>query len=193
LISTLGILLLYILSLSIQPIAISLDEVSNFEGRYVRVSGEVLDVLLIGTDNQIISIIDKNAELTIFSEKWVDVDIGDTITVEGRVERYRGKLEIVTDGMIRILSHSSNTSLYKLSNHPQRFVNMEINTIGYIQSIEDNIITLKEGKYSISAIASPIDLNEISAGDRILINGTFLYDKHTFSYYILSARVTRIV
>lgn len=192
-----GTLFLYALSLSIQPVEISIDEVQKFEGREVRINGVVSNVFITSSDNQIILLkgMDEKSktELTIFSEKPIDVEIGDFVSAEGKVTRYKGKLEIITDGRIEIILRSSqNISLFRLSNYPANYVGREINTTGYIKSIDGNIITVENHSYYISTIASPIDLDEVSKGDHVLVRGLFLYDRRTFSYYILSSKVVKI-
>jgi len=192
-----GIMFLYVLSLSIQPVEISIDEVQKFEGREVRINGMVSDVFITNSNNQIILLKSMNekskTELAVFSEKPVDVDINDVVSVEGKVTRYKGKLEIVTDGRIEIILRASqNISLFRLSKYPANYVGREINTTGYIKSIEGNVITVENQSYYISTIASPIDLDEISKEDHVLVRGLFLYDKQTFSYYILSSKVVKI-
>ncbi|MCD6411454.1 MAG: hypothetical protein J7L20_03390 [Thermoplasmata archaeon] len=99
--SLIGLISIYVLSLYVKPVEITSDQLKEFYGRYVRIEGLVKENSLTESKYQVLTILDdKGKEVRVFSYKVVNVSIGDFVVVEGTVEKYMGEWEIVTNGKV---------------------------------------------------------------------------------------------
>ncbi|HID25995.1 MAG TPA: hypothetical protein EYP23_06005 [Thermoplasmata archaeon] len=203
-VSIAGVTVLYLLSIVIQPIPISLDKLPAFEGKQVEVTGIVTDIVLTTYNHQIISIrniqTEPVANAIIFSEEPVDVDVDDVVTVQGKVQRYGKRWEIVVkDGSNIEISAPvapSRVPLWRLSQDPEQYKNLPVSITGRVKSdtLSDAAFTLYDEtrKYRITVLASPSALLDAEEGDRVLANGRLLYDSTRFSYYFLADKVMKV-
>ena len=203
-VSVAGVASLYLLSLIIQPIHIPLDKLPAFEGKLVEVTGIVTDVVLTTYNHQIISIrniqTEPVANITIFSEQPVDVDVDDVITARGKVQRYEGRWEVVVRESSNIEISTpvapSRVPLWKLSQDPEQYKNLPVSITGKVKgdTSSDAAFTLYDetGKYRITVLTSPLALLNLEEGNRVSVNGRLLYDITRFSYYFLADKVMKV-
>lgn len=189
--SLIGLISIHVLSLYVKPVEITSDQLKEFYGRYVRIEGLVKENSLTESKYQVLTILDgKGKEVQVFSYKVVNVSIGDFVVVEGTVEKYMGKWEIVTNGKVWRKSKYQEKllTLSQLASFPGKFVGMKIEVRGIVKSSSMYGFVLEDGKYAIEVI-SPFDCKENSLVD---VEGKFLYNKRNFSYYILATKVKKI-
>ncbi|HDM67222.1 MAG TPA: hypothetical protein ENG62_02415 [Thermoplasmatales archaeon] len=186
LLSILGIAVLFFLSTLIQPILVSLEELSRYEGREVVVKGFVSHYTT-WDEFQIIDLRSGNITTPIFLQGIVTVHSGDLIEVTGKVQKYEGKWEVFVDDTkdIVILSHweNSSTSLWEIACHPTWFEGLNINVTGYVESLHDKWFILSDGNYSILVSSRYID-SGVSNGDKVLVYGYFTYEPRYARYII---------
>ena len=94
--SLIGLTALFYISTTLQPTYITLDDISNYEGREIIVRGIVVSYN--PTDyGEIISIRDNNTTIPVFLKGEISLHPGDSIEVMGSVEKYNDKWEINVD------------------------------------------------------------------------------------------------
>ncbi len=184
--SIIGVGILFLLSLLIQPIPVSLADIPKYGGRKVVVKGVVTHYTTLD-DFQIIELRDGNATTTVFLQDVVVIHSGDLLEVTGKVQKYRGEWEIVVEDSrdINPLSHWENNSvpLWELAEHPEWFKNLNINISGYIESLHENWFILSDGNYSILVTFNYLNPH-LSNGDEVVIQGYFTYDPRYTRYVV---------
>lgn len=197
--SIIGIIILYLISTQTKPKEISISEVEKYEGKYVIVEGIVIDEYTTKSKGKLITIREDNSSVLVFIEKSsLEIEIGDEIRVEGKVQKYQDDYEIVvlSDKSIEILEHWTNKkiSLKQLSNNPDKYIGININITGYViyvDKYETNISfyltdSVIGGNYSLKIIGCSINsiVQNITDGDFVIVKGKFEYDDYSLRYII---------
>lgn len=198
-ISIIGIIILYLISTQTKPKEISISEVENYEGKYVIVEGVVTDVYTMKTKSKLYTIREDNSTVLVFVEKISkDIEIGDKIKVEGKVQKYQDDFEIVvlSDKSIEILEHwdEKNLTLQQLASRPENYIETNINITGYaiyVSCYESNTTfyltdNLTEGKNSLKVICNSTNstVQNIIEEDFVCVKGKFVYDEYSLRYVV---------
>lgn len=95
----LGLLGLFAISMttSEEDLAISRIKLED-GGSKVSLTGEVVDIRVI--DGATILTISRNEEISVFVQKELNLTLGDTVRIKGRVEEYRGRKEIMASQVL---------------------------------------------------------------------------------------------
>ena len=185
-----GIFFLYFLSQLSQPLFIEIKEMRNYDGKQVIVEGTVTDYKLTKQGNQIITIEDENSTTTVFVEGKTDVEYGDKIRVAGSVQKYKDDWEIVIDNnrLLKIVEkwHSISFPLWQLAENPAKYLNLNVNVTGIIESSSNAFFYLVDLERGYSLIVF-YDLSKnitIIPGQKVNILGKFSFDEENFRYQL---------
>jgi DNA/RNA endonuclease YhcR with UshA esterase domain len=185
---------LYWMATISKPIVVEMDEIGKYEGKRVIVEGIVVDK--ISSDyGETIKIIDgknwndsDNKGITIFTDDRKPISYGDKIRVIGKVQRYRGKWELISNE-IEIIDHweSNSFPLWQLAQYPWRYTGTNINVTGYVKNLHPSYFYLidEEERYSIKVLyGENATIDNIEKYDRVCVKARFLYDEEKFSFYL---------
>jgi hypothetical protein len=188
--SIIGILVLYFLSTLTQPFAISLSEISKFEGKKITAIGIVKHHYSTKHGSQLITIGSNNSSVTVFVEGHLDLEFGDIIEATGTVQKYKDSWEIIVDDhkQIRVLQKWQNLSLplWQIAQNPQKYLGTNVNITGAVESISNTqfyIVGDKESHNLLVKYNKPGKL-ELFPGQIVTINGMFSYDETSYTYFI---------
>lgn len=190
LLSIIGIATLYFISTLSQPVQIELQEIPNYENKKITTEGSVKDFYTTKYGNQIITIKNNNFSAVVFAETEIDIEPGDIIKTTGKVQKYQNTWEIIVDNnrQISILKKWENTSipLWYLSQKPSKYLDINVNITGFVDSIFENHIRLtdNEGKYFLLVFFDTYN-NKVYPGREVNIRGKFTYDKDNFRYILI--------
>ena len=186
--SVVGILILYLIPKISDPSIIWISEIPNYEGKQVSVRGVVTKIYLTKYDSQIITIKDGNSTTTVFVEGQIDAEYGDKIQVTGEVQKYNDDFEIVVsdNSFVKILEkwHNISLPLWQLAQTPTKYIGLNVNVTGYIESISNSYFYLADTEGNYSLIVSYLLVKNITIlpGQKISASGKFLFDEKTFRY-----------
>lgn len=186
--SVAGILILYLIPKVSDPSIIWISEIPNYEGKQVSVIGVVTKIYLTKYSSQMITIKDNNSTTTVFVEGQIDVEYGDKIQVTGQVQKYNGDFEIVVsdNSFVKILEkwHNISLPLWQLAQNPTKYLGLNVNVTGYIESISNSYFYLADTEGNYSLIVSYLLAKNITIlpGQKISASGKFLFDEKTFRY-----------
>lgn len=185
-----GIFFLYFLSQLSQPPYIEIKEMKNYDGKQVIVEGIVTDYKLTKQGNQIITIDDKNTKTTVFVEGKTEVEYGDKIRVTGSVQKYENNWEIVIDNnrLLKIVEkwHSISFPLWQLAENPTKYLNLNVNVTGILESSSNAFFYLIDSERGYSIIVF-YDLSRnitIIPGQKVCVLGKFSFDEENFRYQL---------
>ena len=184
--------LLYIISLSISPERVSLGDLERYEGSMVLVEGEIVDIRVTKGKNMVITLAEGGKEAKVFLHGKKDLCIGDRIEVLGRVERYRGEVEIVAKRIAKVEEGCEEMKLFQLSERPDRFLNKILIVSGRISYIGRDYLEIEDQGYRLKILAPIQGMEGVTRGDEVRVKGRLLYDPESFSYYMISTEVKRI-
>jgi hypothetical protein len=190
LISVAGILILYFLSELSQPPAIDIHKMPDYEGKQVIVDGIVKDHRVTKYGSQIITIENNNVTTTVFVEGITEVEYGDKIRVTGEVQKYKGGWELVINDkeLLKILEKWYNISfpLWQLAENPTRYLNLNVNVTGYVESISNAFFYLVdiEQKHSLIVFYKLSGNITIFSGQKVSVSGKFSFDQENFRYQL---------
>jgi len=147
--SIIGIILLYSLSLTQQPIIIdSVQSIEEFEGKEVTLSGIIQEYQSTSYGNQLIHIKCNNTTLTVFSESPLTLHIGDKIKATGTIQKYKDSWELILSNpkSATIINSWQNRTIQivDLANHPKDYLDIPINITGFIDLKYDDIIYIRD-------------------------------------------------
>jgi uncharacterized protein YdeI (BOF family) len=188
--SIIGILFLFFVSRMYQPPLIAINQMPNYQDKQVIIEGTVIEYHLTKYSSQIITIENNNATTTVFVEGMADIEFGDKIQVTGDVQKYKEGWEIVVNNVnqVKILEKWSNISipLWQLADNPLKYINLNIQVNGYIDSISNSYFYLTDlEKNHFLPVFYELEKNvTISPGQKICIQGKFSFDKENLRYKI---------
>jgi len=204
-ISLFGICLLYCVSCIVEPSYVPLDVLANqsqnYENELIKTKGLVVDLLNLSDGNMLLNIMDNGTELPVFvsssdkdSEKLV-LRYGDEIELQGRIQQYSGKYEIVASksGIRKIKSDNSNDNnahfVAEIAEHPSNYEGRRIRVVGYICKVYKRIFYLcsdnkasTEYQYRMRVIAERLAEPGLEKGDKVIADGVLVYNPGDMRY-----------
>ena len=186
--STIGVILLYLLSTLSNPAIIELSELSKYEGKKITANGTVIDYYTTTYTSQIITIENNNTRAIVFLEGEASVEYGDIIEVTGKVQKYKGEWEIVVDDVhfIKILRKWNNISfpLWQLAENPERYEDLNVNVTGFIDLVYDNYFYLidEDNTHSLLVFYTSIGQNFLHPGKKVSVAAKFYFDEEDLRY-----------
>ena len=208
-ISLFGICLLYCTSWIVKPPYVPLDTIASrnhsHENELIKTKGLVTDLLNLSDGNMLLNIIDNGTELPVFvSTSSCDKDgdlklqlhYGDEIELEGRVQQYRGKYEIVTSrrGIKKINSDNSDDNVAyfvaEIAEYPANYEGRRIRVVGYICKVYRRIFYLCSDKakastgykYQMRVVAEQLPEPELKKADKVIVEGVLAYNPVDMRY-----------
>ena len=188
--SVLGILILYIISKLSQIPLIELSEMPDYEGKQVILEGVVSEYRFSKQGNQLIHIKKGNDTAIIFNEVETEIEQGDTIQAIGEVQKYGSDWELIVgnNNYVKILKkwHRDSVSLWQLAENPLKYLTLNVNVTGYIESISNTyfyIVDL-EKNYSLVVFYKLSKNISIHPGQKVNVLGKLSFDKEKFRYQI---------
>jgi len=197
--SLLGVGILYGISLTsfVEPPYVPLEEivVGTHEGAFVCTEGVITDFSVTEYGNML-TIKRNKTELLIFVDsaderkEQLNLSYGDEIEVQGRVQLYRGRYEIVaSENSIKKLSDEKESTISFVSQiamHPEEYEGRRISVVGYAEDVYKHVFYLgdEKGKYlmRVKVNNGSIPISELQKGDKIIAEGLFSYDPENMRY-----------
>lgn len=185
-----GILILYFLSKLSQPPLIEIHEMPDYEGKQVIIEGVVTNYQVTKHGSQIITIKDDNDTTTIFVEGETNIEYGDRIQATGEVQKYKDEWELIINDnrFVKILKKWQNISfpLWQLAENPGKYLGLNVNVTGYIESISNAYFYLVdlEKNYSIIVFYKKSKNITIFPGQKVSVSGKFSFDEENFRYHL---------
>ena len=187
--SVLGIGLLYGVSLLLVPPTVPLDDISRYDGLSVRTRGVVTDVSRTEYGHVLVRLAANQSSLLLFVtpsdglEIVGDLNYGDEVEVEGRVQVYEGEYELVTEERaIAPVQVSANRILFipQLAQEPKRFEGTHVRVIGTIEDLYPSVLYLADGTGTYRLRVKPrrgaLVITELHEGEKVIAEGMLSYD-----------------
>ncbi|MCK4475818.1 MAG: hypothetical protein KAU16_03750 [Methanophagales archaeon] len=204
--SLLGVGILYGISLTsfVEPPYVPLEEVAvgTYEGVFIRTKGVITDFSVTEYGN-LLTIRGNKTELLIFVDSTnardgqLNLNYGDEIEVQGRVQLYKGRYEIIaTENTIK-KSNAENEStisfVSQIAMHPEEYEGRRISVVGYAEDVYKHVFYLGDEKgkcrmrVKVEAEArarteDSILISELQKGDKIIAEGLLSYDPENMRY-----------
>ncbi|MEM0492626.1 MAG: hypothetical protein QXS02_01510 [Candidatus Thermoplasmatota archaeon] len=191
--SIVGVILLYILTIYTHPPLIQIKDIPLHEGKTITIQGTVIKHQTLKYSSSLITILDTDNTMnttTIYSDKPLNVEYGDHIKATGIVQKYRENYEIVINKPedVEIISREEDITIpiQQLSIYPQRYKDLTIKTKGVISSLSSDYLYLlsEDNKYTLIILYNPLLSYNISQGDLITAKGVFSYDAKNLRYIL---------
>jgi len=188
--SIIGILFLYFLSKLTQPLPITLNQISDYEGKQVIVKGIVTYYSTSRFGTQQITVENNNFSVIVFLEGNFGVEFGDEIQAMGEVQKYKDNWELIVNNkqFIKILKKWNNISfpLWQLAGNPKRYLDINVNVTGYVEFISNANFYLVdlENKHSLLVIYKSFEDKTIYPGQKVNVCGKFTFDEKNFRYQL---------
>ncbi len=185
-----GILVLYMISRFSQAPVIIISEIQDYEGKQVTLKGIVTEHHLTKFGSQIIKIADDNGSVEIFLEGKIEVEYGDKIQATGEVQNYKDTWELIVNDIrqLQILKKWHNVSfpLWQIAENPTRYLNINVNVTGYIESVSNAYFLLVdiERKHSLIIYYTISKKITLYPGQKICASGKFTFDEKNFRYML---------
>ena len=187
--SIIGVILLYTLSLFQQPVILtSFQSIEDYEGKEVTLNGTILDYIITSYGSQLITIQCNSTELTVFSDSPLAVHTGDILQATGTIQEYKDSWELIlnnpSSAKITTTWQNRTVEIKDLANHPLDYLNIPLNITGYIDIKYDNLIYLKDysSNYTIPLIPPTNLIPE--TGTSIYVHATLTYDPLHLRYIL---------
>lgn len=217
--SLLGVGILYGLSLTsfVEPPYVPLEEVAcragagDHEGELIRTKGVITDFRATDYGNMLM-IRENKTELLIFVDTLdksvgkLNLSYGDVIAVEGRVNTYKGRPELVVHGghgnAIKKLSAENENEneniafVSQIAMHPEDYKGERVRVVGYADNVYKHVFYLADehGKHLLRVRVDAetearaksddgsIPISALQKGDKIIAEGIFRYDPGNMRY-----------
>lgn len=185
--------LLYILSLFLSPIQISMRNVSEYSGQKVAIHGIVTAYRTTSFGSQLITLRDvenDTGSVVVYLEGEISIEYGDMIQVVGEVQRYKDQWEVMVSNpqFISILQKWNNQvyPLWELAEHPTRYLDTNVNVTGIItqKQTESFILADETKKYFLHVSCNAVSCASFSDDDAVAVAGRFIYDSSSFRYIV---------
>jgi hypothetical protein len=190
LLAIIGIILLYMISRFSQAPIIKISDMKDYEGKLVMIKGIVTEHHLTNYGSQIIMINNENHSATIIIEGKLDVEYGDKISATGEVQKYKENWQLLVNNnrQLQILKKWNNGSLplWQIAENPTKYLNLNVNITGYIESISNAYFLLVdlERKHSLITFYTLPKNTTIYPGQKICASGRFTFDEINFRYML---------
>lgn len=188
LLSIVGILVLYMISRFSQAPIIKICDMPDYEGKRVMIEGVVTEHHLTKYGSQIITVKNENHSATIIIEGKIDIEHGDKILATGEVQKYKDNWELVVNNnrQIQVLKkwYNATSSLWQIAENPTKYLNLNVNITGYIESISNSYFYLVdiERKHSLIIFYTLSKNITLYPGQKICASGKFSFDEKNFRY-----------
>jgi len=188
--SIIGILILYMISRFSQAPIININEIKDYEGKQVTLKGFVTEHHLTKFGSQIIKVADENCSVEVFLEGKVEVEYGDKIRATGEVQKYKDTWELIVNDNreIQIIEkwHNVSSPLWQIAENPTRYLNLNVNVTGHIESVSNAYFLLVdiESKHSLIIYYSIVKDITLYPGQKICALGRFTFDEKNFRYML---------
>lgn len=196
--SLLGVGILYGISLTsfVESPYVPLEAVAvgTHEGAFIRTRGVITD-FRVTEYGDVLTIGGNKTELSIFvdsaGETLLNLSYGDEIEVQGRVQLYKGRYELVADGngIKKLIYGNENTSFVsQIAMRPEEYEGRRVSVVGYAGDVYKRVFYLcdEKGKYrmrvKVEAEAGDTIISELQKGDKIIAEGVFVYDPENTRY-----------
>ena len=215
--SLLGVGILYGLSLTsfVEPPYVPLEEVAcragagDHEGELIRTKGVITDFRATDYGNML-TLRENKTELLIFvdtadkSAGKLNLSYGDVIEVEGRVNTYKGRPELVVHGghenaIKKLSAENENENIAFVSQiamHPEDYKGERVHVVGYADNVYKHVFYLADehGKHLLRVRVEAetearaksddgsIPISSLQKGDKIIAEGVFRYDPGNMRY-----------
>lgn len=196
--SLLGVGILYGISLTsfVESPYVPLEAVAvgTHEGAFIRTRGVITD-FRVTEYGDVLTIGGNKTELLIFvdsaGEELLTLSYGDEIEVQGRVQLYKGRYELVAaeNGIKRLIYGNENTSFVsQMAMRPEEYEGRRVSVVGYAGDVYKRVFYLcdEKGKYrmrvKVEAEAGDTIISELQKGDKIIAEGVFVYDPENMRY-----------
>jgi hypothetical protein len=210
-----GIIVLYILSLSSNPEFVKdYSLLKDYDGEVVVTKGIVIDYDTTSRGETIVTLLepdDLNSTLKVFIESSsLEIEIGDMIQVKGSVLKISDdflEIVVVNEKDVDIIGHWHNYRLsipelaHRLAHKPDEFAYLPVEVSGYLKyepRVPITSLRLSEhpvdGLYSVK-IEVPANYQlsaELHKGDLISLNTTIIYNENNFEYKLTLINLTLI-
>jgi len=186
--STLGILLLYGMSILSQPAIIDLCELPEFEGKKITTTGVVTRHHTTNYGSQMINIQNNNSSAVVFLEGEILVEYGDKICATGDVQKYGDEWEIMVSDrrFVKIVEKWQNIScpLWQLAENPTYYLGLNVNVSGFVDDVFEDYFFLcdLDEKYVLKIYFSSYETGYLFPGQRVKVAGIFVFDEKNFRY-----------
>jgi len=186
--ATLGTLFLYFLSILSEPVIVNIEDLPKYEGKKVTTKGIVSDYFTTKYASQMITIRGNNFTAVVFLEGTCDVEYGDEIQITGEVQKYMGDWEIIVDNKknLKIVEKWDNISfpIWQLAQKPSRYLGLNVNVTGYIESIFDSYFYIVdiENEHSLVVFYGSYSGVSLYPGKKVCVSAKFLFDEKNLRY-----------
>lgn len=190
LLSIVGIIILYMISRFSQAPIIKICDMPDYEGKRVMIIGVVIEYHLTKYGSQIITIENENYSATVIIEGKIDIEYGDKILATGEVQKYKDNWELIVNNnrQIEVLKKWYNASLplWQIAENPKKYLNLNVNITGYIESISNAYFLLVdlERKHSLITFYTIPKNTTLYPGQKICASGRFTFDEKNFRYML---------
>jgi hypothetical protein len=192
-VSIISLLTLYGVSLLSDPEPVSLSSLPSHTGQQVRVQGIVTEYRTITYNTQLITVRDDENESSLailYIDGTTPVEYGDTIQAVGQVQRYNNQWEIMVSNpqFVNIVKKwgASAFPLWQLAEHPQKYLDTNVNITGVIRQTQPTGLILSDplDTYHLDVICDSASIATFSAGDSVAISGRFIYDPKSLHFFL---------
>lgn len=193
LVSIISLLILYSVSILSDPEFISLSALSSHTGQQVRVQGIVTEYRTTSYNTQLITLRDNENESStalLYIDGTTSVECGDTVQAVGQVQRYNNQWELMVSNpqFVNIVKKwgASAFPLWQLAEHPQRYLDTNVNISGIIKQTQQTGLILSDplDTYHLIVICDSTVFSTFSTGDSVAISGKFIYDPTSFHFFL---------
>lgn len=185
--ATSGTLFLYFLSILSEPVMVDIADLPKYEGKKVTTEGIVSEYFTTKYASQMITIRGNNSTAVVYLEGTCDVEYGDKIQATGEVQKYMDDWEVIVENKnLKIVEKWNNISfpIWQLAQNPARYLGLNVNVSGYIESIFDSyfyIIDI-ENKHSLVVFYKDYMGISLYPGKKVCISAKFLFDEKNLRY-----------
>ena len=192
--SLIGVCVLYCITLFVSPPFVPLDEVALHEGAFVRTGGVITDFRVTASGNVLMKLEGNQSELLLFvnsadkSPELQNLGYGDEIEVEGRVQVYQGRYELVVSGTdVEKVTHERDIAFVsQIAAHPGEYVGRRVRVIGYVEDAYTQVFYIRDeaGSYRMRVTLQSASLKNpaLQEGDKVLVEGVLSYDAENLRY-----------
>ncbi len=191
LLAFLGTIFLYFISTLTTPTPVTLDQIPDYEGAQVTVTGWVIEHHTTDYHTQLINIKDDTAILLqLYVEGNAPVEYGDTISATGTVEKYQGNWELVVDDPrhIDIIQTWNETRhpLWQLAENPDIYEGINVTIVGVVDQVYETFFYLRDAsnQYFLVVIYDDHSNITVAPGEQVTVAGRFLYDMTHLRYSV---------
>lgn len=183
--SVVGIIFLYWISTLVAPVKVGIEEIPNYEGKYVDVEGVVSDVRIVSGGSCVLTLRRNGSSVDVFVRggEGLDIGYGSEVSVVGVVRLYEGEHEILTSAdRVELLNSSEVVFVPQLAALPQKYVGERVRVVGTVSRLYTNVFYLEGGGAELRVMANASVTETLDEGEKIVADGVFEYDEQSFRF-----------